>query len=65
MPPGLKLVSLVALAATLVPSLLYFSGALTHDVVKWTVLAGTVAWFAVTPLWMGRKLGPDADQVQI
>ena len=50
-----KLVSLVALGATVVPCLLYFVGAVGHDAVKWTALAGTVAWFVFTPLWMGRS----------
>jgi len=50
-----KLVSLLALAATIVPSLLFFAGVIGHDTVKWTALAGTFAWFIATPLWMGRS----------
>ncbi len=52
-----KLVSLVALAATIVPSVLYFSGAVGHDAVKWTAIVGTIVWFIATPLWMGREQG--------
>lgn len=60
-----KLVSLVALGATVVPCLLYFAGAVGHDTVKWTALAGTIVWFISTPLWMGRELPIDAKEVEI
>ena len=60
-----KLVSLAALAVTVVPCLVYFAGAIGHDAVKWAALAGTVAWFIATPLWMGRELPVDAAEVEI
>jgi hypothetical protein len=60
-----KTVSFVALAATIVPSLFYFSGTFDLDAVKAIGLAGTVIWFAATPLWMGRQLPVDASQVEI
>lgn len=60
-----KLVSLVALAATIVPSVLYFTGTIEHDAVKWITLVGTVLWFVATPLWMGRELSVDATEVEI
>ncbi len=60
-----QIASLVALAATIVPSLLYFTGTLEHDAVKWTALAGTAVWFIATPLWMGRELPVDATEVEI
>jgi len=49
-----KLISLVALAVTVVPSLLYFLGALGLEPMKWISLVGTIAWFISTPMWMGR-----------
>lgn len=61
----LKVVSLVALAATLVPSVLAFLGAIDLDAVKTWALAGTLLWFAATPLWMGHELPLDADEVEI
>lgn len=61
----LKIVSLIALAATLVPSLLYLAGATTHDVVLWSAIVGTVAWFATTPLWMDRTRQIDDAEVEI
>lgn len=60
-----KLISLIALAATIVPSVLYFTGAIGHDAVKWTALVGTVVWFIATPMWMGRELSVDAAEVEI
>ena len=60
-----KIVSLIALAATIVPSTLYFAGAIGHDSVMWTALMGTALWFAATPLWMGRKLPADAAEVEL
>lgn len=49
-----KLVSMIALAVTIVPSLLYFLGVLGIEPMKWIALAGTIAWFIFTPMWMGR-----------
>lgn len=60
-----KLVSLAALAAMILPCLLYFAGAIGHDTVKWTALAGTFVWFIATPLWMGREVPVDAAEVEI
>jgi hypothetical protein len=60
-----KLASFIALAATIVPSLLYFSGTMEHEMVKWIALLGTIVWFIATPLWMGRELPVDASEVEI
>jgi hypothetical protein len=58
-------VSFIALVALIVPSLLYFWGWMSLLAVQWIALLGTFAWFLVTPLWMGRQLDVDADQVEI
>lgn len=60
-----KIVSLVGLAATVVPCLLYFVGAISHDAVKLLALIGTIVWFIATPLWMSRKAEVDDAEVQI
>ncbi len=60
-----KIVSLVALAATIVPCLLYFGGMMSHDAVKLAALIGTIVWFIATPLWMSRELPVDAAEVEI
>lgn len=58
-------VSLLALGATIISCLLFSAGAVGHDVVKWTALAGTILWFIATPIWMGRELAIDATEVEI
>lgn len=60
-----KLISTVALTATILPSLLYFAGAVDHDAVKWAALPGTIVWFVATPLWMGQRLPVDAAEIEI
>ena len=61
----LKLISLVALFATIVPCLLYFFGMLGHDAVKVLALIGTIVWFIATPMWMSRKLTVADKEVEI
>ena len=60
-----KIVSLGALAATIIPSLLYFGGTLGHETVKIIALLATFAWFIATPMWMSRELPVDAAEVEI
>ena len=60
-----KLVSLIALVATILPSVLLFTGLIGHDLMKWIALVGTIVWFIATPMWMGRKLPIDAAEVEI
>jgi hypothetical protein len=50
-----KLLSLVALAVTTVPCVLFFYSIIGHDTMKWIALGGTVLWFIFTPMWMGRE----------
>lgn len=61
----LKLISLAALVLTVAPSLFYLTGTMTLDTTKTIALVGTVAWFATTPLWMGREESLDGKNVQI
>ena len=60
-----KMVSLITLSAVIVPSLLYFAGAIGLDAVKWAALAGTLGWFIATPMWMSRDVPKDAAEVEI
>ena len=50
-----KLASLMALGTTILPAMFFYIGLLDHSVVQWLALGGTLVWFAVTPLWMGRQ----------
>lgn len=60
-----KILSLVALAITIVPCLLFFFGLLDQETMKWIALAGTIFWFIVTPLWMGREVPGEATRAEI
>jgi hypothetical protein len=51
----LQTISAIALAGTIAPSLLYLAGRMELGASKAWLLAATIVWFVVTPLWMGRK----------
>ena len=51
----LQITSWIALAATILPSVLFLADKLDLEQTKWIMLAATLAWFVATPLWMGRK----------
>ncbi len=51
----LILISLIALLATVLPSMIYCAGGMSLEMVKWIMLLATIVWFAVTPFWMNRK----------
>jgi hypothetical protein len=50
-----QLVSLAALAGTIIPPVLFFFDRVDLDFMKWAMLVAAVAWFAATPIWMDRK----------
>lgn len=52
---ALQIVSWIALALAVLPSVLFLAGRMDLDQVKLWMLIGSVAWFAVTPWWMERK----------
>ena len=51
-----QLVSLVALAGTLVPPYLFFAGALGLEAMQRWMLDAAILWFMSTPFWMEHKL---------
>ena len=54
MRPILQVISWLALAATILPSVIFFADKLGLDRTKQIMLAATVVWFVITPFWMGR-----------
>jgi hypothetical protein len=52
-----RFVSAVALAGTIVPSILLLAGAVSPDRMQWWMLIATIAWFTATPVWMDRADG--------
>ena len=50
-----RVLSWLALAGTLVPSVLFFYGRMTLDQTKLWMLIATILWFATAPVWMERE----------
>ena len=50
-----QLISCLALAATLLPAVLFFADKLELPAAKLWMLAAAVVWFVATPLWMEHK----------
>jgi hypothetical protein len=50
-----QIISYLALAMTLIPSILYLNGTMKLAPVKTWMLIGAIAWFITVPLWMGRR----------
>ena len=52
----LKLVSLVGLLITIVPSFLVFADVISLDTNKFLMILGTLLWFISVPFWMDKKV---------
>ena len=50
-----QLISYLALAATLLPAVLFFADKLDLPTAKLWMLAAALVWFAATPLWMEHR----------
>lgn len=46
--------SWLALAGTILPSIIFLAGKVEMDPMKTGMLVATAVWFTVAPLWMGR-----------
>ncbi len=57
MKTSTQVLSWLALAATLLPSLLFFAGRIDLSQVNTWMLVATIAWFVTTPFWMEHKAG--------
>ncbi len=55
MKPMLMTLSLLALVAVLLQPILFFVDAITLAQTQHYLIAATIVWFVVTPLWMGRS----------
>ena len=51
----LQVISWLALAATIVPPVLFLAERMDLAQAKNWMLAATILWFAATPFWMGRE----------
>jgi len=50
----LQIVSLLALIALTLPSIIFLAGRLELDTVKWIMLVATVVWFVAATPWMWK-----------
>jgi hypothetical protein len=58
MRPILQIVSLLALIALTLPSIIFLAGArMELDTVKWLMLLATIVWFATATPWMWKDNG--------
>ena len=51
----LQVISWLALATTVLPSVAFLGGRLELERMQLIMLLATVVWFVVTPCWMGLK----------
>jgi hypothetical protein len=50
-----QIISYSALAATLLPAVLFFTDAMTLPTARVCMLVAALVWFVATPLWMEHK----------
>ncbi len=50
-----QIISYVALAATLLPAVLFFADRIELPVAQLWLLVGALVWFATAPVWMEHK----------
>jgi branched-subunit amino acid transport protein len=54
MRPILKIVSLLALIALILPSVFFLAGRMELDSVKWLMLLASIVWFVTATPWMWK-----------
>ncbi|MHC4166534.1 MAG: hypothetical protein ACYSWQ_06220 [Planctomycetota bacterium] len=59
MRPILQIVSLVALIALTVPSVIFLAGRMELDKVKWIMMLATIVWFVAATPWMWKDNGAE------
>jgi hypothetical protein len=57
----LKIVSYLALAGTIIPSLLVFFGDMDIQLNKNIMFVSMIVWFATAPLWINKKISTEAE----
>jgi hypothetical protein len=64
MRPILQIVSLLALIALTLPSIIFLAGCnLELDMVKWLMLLATIIWFVAATPWMWKDNGAEQQDV--
>ncbi len=58
----LQFISLLALIALTLPSVIFLAGQLELDRVKWFMLIATIVWFVTAAAWMWKDNGADTQE---
>ena len=53
----LQIVSLLALIALILPSIIFLTGHMELDRVKWLMLLASIVWFVTATTWMWKDNG--------
>jgi hypothetical protein len=59
----LQIVSLLALIALTLPSIIFLAGRMELDTVKWLMLLATIVWFVTATPWMWKDNNAEKQDV--
>ena len=62
MRPTLQIVSLLALIALTLPSIIFLAGRMELDTVKWLMLLASIVWFIAATPWMWKDNGAENQE---
>jgi len=58
----LQIISLLALIALTLPSVIFLAGKMELNTVKWLMLVATIVWFVTATGWMWKDNGTESQQ---
>ena len=58
----LQIVSLLALIALTLPSIIFLAGRMELDTVKWLMLLASIVWFIAATPWMWKDNGAENQE---
>jgi hypothetical protein len=62
MRPILQIVSLLALIALTLPSIIFLAGRMELNTVKWLMLLASIIWFVTATPWMWKDNGAENQE---
>lgn len=60
----LQIVSLLALIALTLPSVIYLAGRMELNMVKWIMLLASIVWFVTATPWMWKDNGAETQEAE-
>jgi len=58
----LQIISLLALIALTLPSVIFLAGKMELNMVKWLMLVATIVWFVTASGWMWKDNSAESQQ---